>query len=167
MEQQVEHATREAMKHVPSNLHIAMPWWGLNLAPLNADLGRYFGTDKGVLVIAADNDSLPGIRAGDVITNIAGETVNRPEDALRALRDHEPGKDVAIKLLRDRKTLALNMKAPAFNSIFDLRAPPPAAPPMPPAPPVPAAPAIPAAPAAPAAPPAPPTPPAIADANIF
>jgi S1-C subfamily serine protease len=167
MEQQVEHATREAMKHVPSNLHIAMPWWGLNLAPLNADLGHYFGTDKGVLVIAADNDSLPGIRAGDVITNIAGETVNRPEDALRALRDQESGKDVAIKLLRDRKTLALNMKAPAFNSIFDMRAPPPAAPPMPPAPPMPAAPVMPAAPAAPAAPPAPPTPPAIADANIL
>jgi PDZ domain-containing protein len=168
MEQQVERATREAMKHVPSNLHIAMPWWGLNLAPLNADLGHYFGTDKGVLVIAADNDSLPGIRAGDVITNIAGETVNRPEDALRALRDQESGKDVAIKLLRDRKTLALNMKAPAFNSIFDMRVPPP--PPAPPAPPVPAAPPIPAAPAvpaAPAAPPAPPTPPAIADANIY
>ena len=69
-----------------------MPWWGLNLAPLNADLGHYFGTDKGVLVIAADNDSLPGIRAGDVITNVAGETVNRPEDALRALRDQDPAR---------------------------------------------------------------------------
>jgi len=171
MEQQVERATREAMKHVPKNLHIAMPWWGLNLAPLNADLGRYFGTDKGVLVIAADNDSLPGIRAGDVITDIAGETVKRPEDALRALRDQESGKDVAIKLLRDKKTLALNMKAPAFNSIFDMRMPPPPpAPPAPAAPPAPPAPAVPAAPgipATPAVPPAPPTPPAIADANIY
>jgi S1-C subfamily serine protease len=164
VEQQVEQATRDAMKHMPNQhamVRIGMPWWGLNLAPLNADLGRYFGTDKGVLVIAADNDSLPGIRAGDVITNIAGESVSRPEDALRALRDQESGKDVPIKLLRDRKTLALNMKAPAFNSIFDMRAPPPA----PPAPPVAPAPQAPRAPAAPAAPPAPPVPPAIADAD--
>ena len=107
---------------------MAMPWWGLNLAPLNADLGRYFGTDKGVLVIAADQESLPGIRAGDVITSIAGEPIDRPEDALRALRDQASGKEVPIKILRDRKTLALNMKAPAFNSIFDLRAAPPTPP---------------------------------------
>lgn len=161
MEQQVEHATREAMKRVPPMSHIAMPWWGLNLVPLNADLGRYFGTDKGVLVIAADDDSLPGIRAGDVITNIAGATVNRPEDALRALRDQDSGKDVAIKLLRDRKTLALNMKAPEFKSIFNMRVPPPA-PAAPPAPPAPPTPAAPAAPATPATPPTPPTPPAVA-----
>src|SRR5262249_24761462 len=62
VQQQVERATREAtreaerdaMKHT-RDIRLAMPWWGLNLAPLNADLGRYFGTDKGVLVIAADN----------------------------------------------------------------------------------------------------------------
>jgi len=158
MERQVEAATRDATKRMPP-LHMSMPWWGLNLVPLNADLGRYFGTDKGVLVIAADDDSLPGIRAGDVITNIAGETVNRPEDALRALRDQDTGKDVPIKLLRDRKTLALNMKAPAFKSIFNMRMAPPAPPALP-------APAAVPAPPAPAAPPTPPTPPAIADADI-
>ncbi len=169
VEQQVERATRDAMKHGPSGhmvVRTGMPWWGLNLAPLNADLGHYFGADKGVLVIAADNDSLPGLRAGDVITNIGGETVNRPEDALRALRDQESGKDVAIKLLRDHKTLALNMKAPAFNSIFDSRVPPP--PPTPavaPVPPTPPTPRVPAPPAAPPSPATPPTPPAVANAD--
>ncbi|HEV7491792.1 MAG TPA: PDZ domain-containing protein [Rhodanobacteraceae bacterium] len=173
MQAEVERATHEAIKNMPRDhqLRIAMPWWGLNLAPLNADLGRYFGTDKGVLVIAADQESLPGIRAGDVITSIAGETVDRPEDALRALRDKASGKDVPIKVLRDRKTLAFNMKAPTFNSIFDMRAAPPA-PPTPPSVPAPPAPAsLPAPPAPPspaaspvaapvASPPTPPTPPA-------
>jgi hypothetical protein len=176
MQAEVERATREAMKNMPRDrpLRIAMPWWGLNLAPLNADLGRYFGTDKGVLVIAADQESLPGIRAGDVITSIAGETVDRPEDALRALRDKASGKEVPIKILRDRKTLALNMKAPTFNSIFDMRAMPPTPPtppsvpappaprslPVPPAPPSPAAPPVAAPIASPPTPAAPPTPPA-------
>src|SRR5262249_47554830 len=153
MEQQIERSTREAMKHMPGNLHIQMPWWGLNLAPLNADLGHYFGTDKGVLVIAADNDSLPGIKAGDVITNIAGTTVNRPEDALRALRDEDTGKDVPIKVLRERKRFALKMKAPESKSIFTMRMPPPAprALPAPGAAPAPAAVPAPPAPPAPAA----------------
>ena len=158
---EIAHARREAIRQMRTTGMPGMPWWGLNLAPLNADLGRYFGTDKGVLVIAADQDSLPGIRGGDVITSIGGEQVNRPEDALRALRDQDTGKDVAIKLLRDRKTLALNMKAPAFKSIFDMRTAPPA-PPAPPAAPaaaaVPAAPAAPAPVATPAAPPSVPEP---------
>ena len=152
-DKQIEQATREAMKHVPNQMHVPMPWWGLNLATLNADLGHYFGTDKGVLVLSTDEQSLPGIRAGDVITSVAGEPVNRPEDALRALRDQESGKNVPIKLLRDKKTLALNMKAPAFNSIFNMRI-------APPAPPAPAAAPAPVAAPAPAAVPAPPAPPA-------
>ncbi|MCB1576055.1 MAG: hypothetical protein KDI81_01585, partial [Xanthomonadales bacterium] len=35
-----------------------MPWWGLNLASLNPDLGRYFGTDSGVLVLSASRNAL-------------------------------------------------------------------------------------------------------------
>jgi C-terminal processing protease CtpA/Prc len=148
---------RASAKNARTMSRLTMPWWGLNLAPLNADLGRYFGTDKGVLVMSADEDSLPGIRAGDVITSIAGETVARPEDALRALRDQPAGKEIPIKVLRERKTLALNMKAPEFNSIFNLAMPPPA-PPVAPAPP--AAPAAPSAPTPATAPPTPPVPPA-------
>jgi len=153
---------RESAKNARTMTRMAMPWWGLNLAPVNADLGRYFGTDKGVLVIATDEDSLPGIRAGDVITSVAGEAVGRPEDALRALRDQPSGKEVPIKVLRDRKTLALNMKAPEFNSIFNLHVPPPMPPTPPTAPMAPAAPAPPAPETAPSAPtpPTPPVPPA-------
>jgi S1-C subfamily serine protease len=138
---------REASRH-------AMPWWGLNLAPMNGELGRYFGTDRGALVIASDEASLPGLRGGDVITAVGKDAIARPEDVMRALRDQPEGKDVAIKLMRDHKVLALTMKTPEFKSIFSLPAPAP----------LPAVPAIPAHPAAPAAPtpaavPAPPPPP--------
>lgn len=144
--QVAERASEQAQRAL-SRLHGGMPWWGLNLATLNPELGRYFGTDKGVLVISADTGALPGLRGGDVITSVAGEPVTRSEDALRALRDQPAGKDVAIKLLRDRKTLALNMQTPAFKSIFP--APPPPPPGVPAAPSVRALPATPATPATP------------------
>ena len=129
---------------------LSMPWWGLNLAPVNADLGHYFGVEKGALVISADVNSLPGLRAGDVITGVADEPVSRPEDALRALRDQPTGTSVPIKVLRERKSLVLNVKAPPFKSIFSM----PPVPPTPPEPPTP--PAAPPAPPAPASPPLPP-----------
>jgi S1-C subfamily serine protease len=144
------------------------PWWGLNLAPVNAGLGRYFGTDKGALVIAGNDDALPGLRAGDVIVAIDGEPVERPEDALRALRDQEPGDSVKVGILRDHRKQSLDLKVPAFHSIFamppGMPAPPaPPAPPEPPAGPGATAPAMaPPPPAPPASPgePAPPAPPA-------
>lgn len=148
---------REAMEKARHVMRHEMPWWGINLAPVDADLGRYFGIDKGALVISADVDSLPGLRAGDVITRVGEEPVSRPDDVMRALRDQPPGKDVPIKLMRDHKALALNVKAPEFKSIFSM-------PPLPPPPPAPPAVRT-AAPAAlnalepaPAVPPSPPSP---------
>jgi S1-C subfamily serine protease len=152
---------RESMANAQRAMRRAMPWWGLNLAPVNAELGRYFGTDKGALVIAADTESLPGIRAGDVIVGVGDQKVERPEDVMRSLRDEPPGKDIALKLMREHKSIALNVKTPAFKSIFEIAPPIPPEPPMPPVPPVPHVAPAPSAPAPPPPPPpAPPSPPA-------
>ena len=145
-------AARADAERVRVEIHRGMPWWGLNMAPLNAELGHYFGVDKGALVLASNAQALPGLRGGDVITRVAGQDVARPEDVLRTLRDQPPGKNVPLRVLRERKTVVLDVKAPEFNSIFE--APPPPLPPLPPAPP--AAPDVPSA--APPAPPAPPLP---------
>lgn len=136
----------ELMRGAMPVLAHAMPWWGINLASLNPDLGRYFGSSDGVLVLSASDDALPNIKAGDVIRKVGGKSVNRPEDALRALRDHDTGSEVAIDLLRDHKSLALKIKVPEYKSIFEL-------PPLPPIAPI--APVAPSGPAALVAPPAP------------
>ncbi|MEO8460085.1 MAG: PDZ domain-containing protein [Dokdonella sp.] len=130
---------------MPALAH-SMPWWGINLASLNPDLGRYFGSSDGVLVLSASDDALPNIKAGDVIRKVGGKSVNRPEEALRALRDHDAGSEVTIDLLRDRKSIAMKVNVPEYKSIFEL-------PPLPPTPPVP--PVAPKGLAAPAALPAP------------
>ena len=42
------------------------PLADLELAPLNPDLGQYFGTDTGVLVISVPAESQLGFKGGDV-----------------------------------------------------------------------------------------------------
>ncbi|HJR74616.1 MAG TPA: PDZ domain-containing protein [Luteimonas sp.] len=128
----------------------AFRWNGLNLAEVDPQLGRYFGTDKGVLVLSTGD--LAGLQAGDVIQKIDGKTVNTPRDAMDLLRDKRSDASASVAYLRDRKPATAQIKVPRLMAF----------PPVPPAPPkAPAPPKPPAAMKAPAppAPPKPPTPP--------
>jgi len=142
----------EHARHALDHLSFSTPWWGLNLASLNPDLGGYFGTDKGVLVLSADEDGFKSLKSGDVLQEVAGQKVERPEDALRLMREQPTGSDVKVQVLRQHKPLTLSLKAPEYKGIF-VPPPPPPAPPAPPAPPVPAVAPTPPAPPAPPAPP--------------
>jgi hypothetical protein len=133
----------------------AWRWQGLRMAPLDADLGRYFGTQQGVLVLKADSESLGGLRSGDVIQSIDGTVVAEPRDAMRLLAKAEPGQRIAVGILRDKRTSELAFVAPEKPDMARLFQMPD--PPAPPAPPVP--PSAPSAADAPPPPPAPPAPP--------
>ena len=146
----------ERAQHAMEHFNFSMPWWGLNLASLNADLGGYFGTDHGVLVLSTD-DSLKQLKSGDVLLDVDGSKVERPEDAFRLLRERSPGSEVKVQVMRQHKPLTLSMKTPEFKGIFVPAPPAPPAPPAAPAPPLPPAP--PTSRAAPPAPPPPPVPP--------
>ena len=124
----------------------AFRWNGLNLASVDPQLGRYFGTDRGVLVLSAGED-LTGLQAGDVIRKIDGKAVNSPRDAMDALRDKEPNAMALVEYMRDRKVASTRIKTPAPMRFK-----------MPPLPPVPPAPPAPPSVRAPKAPPPPPPP---------
>lgn len=144
----------------------AFRWSGFNLATVDKDLGRYFGTDRGVLVLS-NSTELAGLKAGDVIQSIDGKAVDSPREAMAALRQKPADSQATVTYLRDRKTATAQVKVPKPTR-FEFPVPPaPPAPPAPPTPaarvapppPPPAAPAPVAPPAPPAAPPAPPAPP--------
>lgn len=128
----------------------AWRWQGLRLAPLDADLGRYFGAQQGVLVLKAEGDSLGGLKSGDVIQSVNGESVSEPRETMRMLAEASPGESIALDVLRDRRRMDLALTAPEKPDVLRLIAPPP--PPAPPAPHAPAPPAPPPPPDAPAAP---------------
>jgi S1-C subfamily serine protease len=79
------------------------PLGRLELAPLNSDLGRYFGTQEGVLVISAPKDSALGLRGGDVVLAVDGRTPSSPSHLLRILRSYESGETFKLDIMRNRK----------------------------------------------------------------
>ncbi|AXK71331.1 PDZ domain-containing protein [Lysobacter sp. TY2-98] len=89
----------------------AFRWNGLNLASVDAQLGRYFGTDRGVLVVSAGAD-LAGLQAGDVIRKVDGRDVRTPRDVMDVLRTKPEDATVAVEYLRDRKSGTAQIKVP-------------------------------------------------------
>ena len=123
----------------------AFRWHGLNLASVDPQLGRYFGTERGVLVLSTGPE-LAGLQAGDVIRKIDGRTVDSPREAMEALRNKPENAMALVEYLRDRKVASTRVKVP---EAMQFRLPPP--PPPPPAPPAPPTPKVPPAPPAPPA----------------
>ncbi|HEU5042113.1 MAG TPA: PDZ domain-containing protein [Gemmatimonadales bacterium] len=75
----------------------------LELAPLNPDLGQYFGSDEGVLVISVPADGGLGLKGGDVILAVDGRKPAGPSHLLRILRSYESGESFKLDILRNRK----------------------------------------------------------------
>ncbi|MDX1570171.1 MAG: PDZ domain-containing protein [Xanthomonadales bacterium] len=99
-------------------------WSGLELAQLNSQLGRYFGTERGALVLDATGVQDPDLIAGDVIVGVEGEAVASPKEVMRLLRDREPGDIVVLEVVRDGRTIDVEVTAPEGSPhklFFDYR----------------------------------------------
>jgi C-terminal processing protease CtpA/Prc len=84
--------------------------FGLQLIELNADLGEYFGTNEGVLVIRTPSDSGMPLRAGDVILAIDGRKPTSVDQALRILHTYEPGETVKLEIMRKHQRTSVDWK---------------------------------------------------------
>jgi S1-C subfamily serine protease len=78
---------------------------GVQLNELTPQLAEYFGAKNGgVLVTSVTADSAAakaGLKAGDVITSIDGDRVQRTEDVIDELRDKDG--EVTVGILRDKQ----------------------------------------------------------------
>jgi hypothetical protein len=79
------------------------PLGDLDLAPLNPDLGAYFGATEGVLVIRAPRDGSLGLKGGDVVQAVDGRKPSSPAHLLRILRSYDRGETFKMDILRNRK----------------------------------------------------------------
>ncbi len=92
------------------------PWGGIELVELNPDLGDYFGTREGVLVVSAPEDSTLALKGGDVIVSIGGRKPTSPMQAMRIIRSYDPGESVTLDVLRKQRHVSVTWKVPERES---------------------------------------------------
>ncbi|MFL6600186.1 MAG: PDZ domain-containing protein [Steroidobacteraceae bacterium] len=82
----------------------------MELASLTPQLGRYFGTQKGVLVVRAPKDFK--LEDGDVILAIDGREPSSGSHATRILSSYQAGEKITIKVMRQQKTVNVETTLP-------------------------------------------------------
>ncbi|MEQ8204698.1 MAG: PDZ domain-containing protein [Woeseia sp.] len=87
-------------------------WSDMEVVPLSADLGRYFGADKGLLVIRAPSDKALQLRDGDVIRAIDGREPTSIGHVVRILDSYQPGESLNIEIMRDKRKQTLTVDIP-------------------------------------------------------
>src|SRR2546429_9988252 len=95
-----------AMPHMPGmdfEWSFGEPWGDLELVSLNPDLGDYFGSKDGILVVKAPADSTLPLKGGDVILSIGGGEAASPPHTMRIPRAEEPGGAGAVGILRQEE----------------------------------------------------------------
>ncbi len=97
------------------------PFLGIQMAEITPELKQQLknqmnldvSADKGILIVdvvpnsPADN---AGLKSGDIIKKIAGESVKTPDEVQQSVEKTEIGKQLALNLQRDDKRLDMNVK---------------------------------------------------------
>jgi len=101
--------------------HVPAIWMDLQFVGVNRELGEYFGTDHGVLVVRGtemrDSKPKPGargnlLRGGDIILKIGNQEPQTPVEAVRMLRNYESGRPISVQILRHKKNETLTVETP-------------------------------------------------------
>jgi hypothetical protein len=104
-----------------ANIWFGLPMsQGLRLAEINSDLGEYFKTDRGVLVLKAKADNELKLKSGDVILQVGETEVNSPAEFMRALRNFNSGDELVMDIKRNRKDRTLKTVMPEGRTSFFL-----------------------------------------------
>ncbi len=82
------------------------------LVGMTPKLGQYFGTDKGLLVVRAPNDSRLKLEDGDVILDIDGRVPSSPSHAFQILSSYQGGEKLKLNVMRQKKRLTFDIVVP-------------------------------------------------------
>jgi S1-C subfamily serine protease len=84
----------------------------MELVSLTEGLGKYFGTDKGLLVVRAPENENFKLEDGDVIQRIDGREPTSVSHAMRILGSYQTGEKFDIEIMRDRKRQTISVEMP-------------------------------------------------------
>ena len=114
-----------AFSWAPGGEHFEIPHVpNVHLAPEIIGLGRYFGTDSGLLVVSAPKSDTLKLQDGDVIRSIDGREPNSVGHAIRILGSYQPGEQLELGIMRDKKRVTLKIEIPDDRSSMVFPRPP-------------------------------------------
>jgi S1-C subfamily serine protease len=87
-------------------------WGDMEMVSLTEDLGRYFGTDKGLLIVRAPEDESLKLRDGDVIQSIDGREPSSVSHAMRILGSYQSGETLKLEIMRDKRRQTVSVEVP-------------------------------------------------------
>lgn len=107
---------------LPLPLALPMPIQGpssalagmMELATLTPQLGSYFGTDRGILVVRAPAHGVLKLQDGDVILSIGGRVPASSSQAIRILTSYDPGQPIDLEILREHRRMKLTTRMPGL-----------------------------------------------------
>lgn len=82
------------------------------LVELSPQLGKYFGTDKGLLVVRAPSDDGFKLQDGDVILDIDGRVPNGVAHAYQILSSYRAREALKMHVMRQQKRVELAVEVP-------------------------------------------------------
>lgn len=91
-------------------------WGDMEVVEMTEGLSRYFGTDKGLLVINAPKTSDLKLQEGDVIQSIDGREPSSVVHCMRILGSYQPGETLELKIMRDKRKETLKVEMPERRS---------------------------------------------------
>lgn len=101
----------EMLRYPPSTV-----WDAMQLVTLTPQLGEYFGTESGILVLRAPADESLGLRDGDVILDVGGRVPTSPEHTLRILSSFVPAETLTLVIMRSGRRETLEIALPQADT---------------------------------------------------
>ena len=87
-------------------------WRHMEMITLTERLGKYFATDKGLLVVRAPDDDDLKLQDGDVIKSIDGREPKSVSHAMRILGSYQSGEQLQLQIMRDKRKQTLKIEMP-------------------------------------------------------
>ena len=105
---------KNVVQQLKDNGSVTRGWIGVQIQNVTADLADDLGLKEqtGALVAAAQKDSpaaAAGVKSGDVITSVDGETVADPHDLARRIAALGPKKTVKLALIRNGAPMTIDV----------------------------------------------------------
>jgi serine protease Do len=105
---------QNVVQQLKTNGMVSRGWLGVEIQPVSQDIADSLGIKEtsGALVAGSQKNSpaaAAGVKAGDVITKVNGETVDSPRELARKIAGLGPKKTVDLTVLRNGETQTISV----------------------------------------------------------